>query len=1139
MQSVDGDIRLSAAISFNSKSLVQSSKELQKSVENIFTSVDGAANKSTAMRSLEIQMEKAYTKVNKLTEEFEALGRQEIPTPEMTKLEKDLDDASYKADHLRTKLNELENNPQRKRSAMKSGRLNALKKEYEDAVRMADTYAERINQLEESGNAYMSGSSTQAYKDMGVQLKQQISNLELLIQKHDELIAKEEESAEGTINLGASFKTLKNKGTSALQKLVKVLNGMFGVLGKVRNKFTQMFSHINKHSSFSLKKLIAYGLGIRSLYSLIRRLSTYATDAFRNLATQSTSFNAEVSSMMTGLAQLKGSLATAFQPIVSFVIPIINQLTAALNSCMNAIGKFFASLTGQGYIYKYTAAQQDFAGSLDDTGAAAAKAKKSLMGFDELNVLSDNSSGGGGGGGANAGTYEQVPVDPNSAIAEFTKKLKEAWKNGDFTEIGSIIGHKLKECLDSIPWNDIFDFSQRVGTSLGTFLTGFVTVPELANSIAKTVANAINTAMIGLDAFLTSTSWTDVGKFIADFANTAVTTFDWSLLGKTVANLILAAVNTWWTFVGNFDFSQLGTKISTAVNTTLSTLGEIDENGLSGWHKLGQSISKSVTGILDSIITALETINWSAVGTAIGQLISSIDWGKVAFNLATLVSALVTALGEAFMSWMETDPISAGIAGLLTTAFIGVKLAPIISTLSNLISGGAREALEEGLEEVVEEGIEEAFEEGVELVSLKEIFSNLGSKVSAAFSVVLAKLQPVFTAIGGFGSKLVEVFQLVSGGAGTLGEAISTVFGPMAQLISGIGSIVVGGAMAIGNFFEMLKDGFSWLREILMVVGIALAAVGAVILGAPALVAGVVAGIIAAVATLVIVVKDNWEAIKEAFKTALNAIKTAWNTAWTAIKTFFVNLFNSIVESVKTALNNMKTTITNVINNIKTGWTTAFNAIKTTTSNIFNGIKTTVTNIINAVKTGISNGLNSIKTAWNSVLNAIKTSTTNIFNGILTTIKKVINGIIGGINGMIKGIVSGINGIIRVLNKLSFKIPDWVPEMGGKKFGFNLSTVSAPQIPYLAKGAVIPPNKEFMAVLGDQKHGTNIEAPLDTIKQAVAEELSEYIDAMMAGFEAVVQAVNNKDLNVNIGDSAIGRAAERYNKRQSLVRGTL
>jgi hypothetical protein len=182
--------------------------------------------------------------------------------------------------------------------------------------------------------------------------------------------------------------------------------------------------------------------------------------------------------------------------------------------------------------------------------------------------------------------------------------------------------------------------------------------------------------------------------------------------------------------------------------------------------------------------------------------------------------------------------------------------------------------------------------------------------------------------------------------------------------------------------------------------------------------------------------------------------------------------------------------------------------------------------------------MNTIKSVWSNSWNTVKSAVTGVWNGIWGFIKGIINSIIGGINGMIKGVVTGINAVIGVLNKLSFDVPDWVPGLGGSKFGFNLSTVTAPQIPKLAQGAVIPPNKEFMAILGDQKSGTNIEAPLDTIKQAVAEELMEYIDAMMTGFQAVVDAVNEKDFDVNIGDSAIGKAAERYNRRQALVRGT-
>ena len=105
--------------------------------------------------------------------------------------------------------------------------------------------------------------------------------------------------------------------------------------------------------------------------------------------------------------------------------------------------------------------------------------------------------------------------------------------------------------------------------------------------------------------------------------------------------------------------------------------------------------------------------------------------------------------------------------------------------------------------------------------------------------------------------------------------------------------------------------------------------------------------------------------------------------------------------------------------------------------------------------------------------------------------KKVMNGLIAGFEAGINGIIGMfekmINWIVNGLNKIRFNVPDWVPGIGGKNFGFNIPSVKFGRvsIPRLAQGAVIPPNREFLAVLGDQKHGTNIEAPLQTIVDAM------------------------------------------------------
>lgn len=100
-------------------------------------------------------------------------------------------------------------------------------------------------------------------------------------------------------------------------------------------------------------------------------------------------------------------------------------------------------------------------------------------------------------------------------------------------------------------------------------------------------------------------------------------------------------------------------------------------------------------------------------------------------------------------------------------------------------------------------------------------------------------------------------------------------------------------------------------------------------------------------------------------------------------------------------------------------------------------------------------------------------------------------GFVNAINGIISAFESMINWVIGGLNKISITIPDWVPLIGGETWGVNIQEASLQRlpIPKLAKGAVLPANKPFLSVVGDQKHGTNIEAPLDTIKQALAEVL--------------------------------------------------
>ena len=157
---------------------------------------------------------------------------------------------------------------------------------------------------------------------------------------------------------------------------------------------------------------------------------------------------------------------------------------------------------------------------------------------------------------------------------------------------------------------------------------------------------------------------------------------------------------------------------------------------------------------------------------------------------------------------------------------------------------------------------------------------------------------------------------------------------------------------------------------------------------------------------------------------------------------------------------------------------------------------------------------------WNGMFDTVKTK----WQEIKTTIKNTINDIIDIINTP----VNAINDIMSWWGTVSI-------------FGYQMPTGSPiPTIPKLASGAVIPPNREFLAVLGDQKHGTNIEAPLSTIQEAVANVMADYEAANLAGHEATVemlQQILGAVLGIEVGDTTIGQAANRYNRKMAITTG--
>lgn len=156
---------------------------------------------------------------------------------------------------------------------------------------------------------------------------------------------------------------------------------------------------------------------------------------------------------------------------------------------------------------------------------------------------------------------------------------------------------------------------------------------------------------------------------------------------------------------------------------------------------------------------------------------------------------------------------------------------------------------------------------------------------------------------------------------------------------------------------------------------------------------------------------------------------------------------------------------------------------------------------------------------WDSAWGGVKKVFKGIWNSIVIIAESAVN-----------AIIKGLNWLISKINTIKFTVPSWVPGVGGKSIGGHLSSLSEVHLPRLATGAVIPPNKEFLAVLGDQKSGTNIETPLATMVEAFKQAMSESGN----GTTTVVIQLDGKEIarstvkNINNMTRAAGKPVLLY-----------
>ena len=317
--------------------------------------------------------------------------------------------------------------------------------------------------------------------------------------------------------------------------------------------------------------------------------------------------------------------------------------------------------------------------------------------------------------------------------------------------------------------------------------------------------------------------------------------------------------------------------------------------------------------------------------------------------------------------------------------------------------------------------------------------------------------------------------------------AVTGLYVALGPVAGGITAIVSGLAVLAVAFSDAEKSGWNFQNQMLAIAGILAAGVGiGILIGSwiPLLIA-MIAALLLSITTstghgqeLINGVKETLQGFIDFFAGIFTGDTERTAKGIEGIFSGLKGIIGSVIDGIRDWLNGLLDWIDKKTNGKLKPLITGIKAIVTA---VFGNIKQTVGNIIDDIKTIFSGLIKFISGVFSGDFDKAWEGIKDIFKGIWNTI-------IDLLNGAINIIIKGINWLIKQMNKISFDVPSWVPFVGGKSIGVNIDYISENVLPRLAKGAVIPANDEFLAVLGDQTHGNNIEAPEGLIRKIVREE---------------------------------------------------
>lgn len=321
----------------------------------------------------------------------------------------------------------------------------------------------------------------------------------------------------------------------------------------------------------------------------------------------------------TNLSETGMVLGQIFIPVLQKVMPIVNGVTIAFKRLLVSIAQFagvkidFESFGQSGY-KDTTDGLRDISDGYDGVAESAKKAAISLMGFDEVNKLSENSDS----SGKSTGTGD---IDLTDKIVEATSEYEKVWQKA-FDNMNN----KANE------WADKFESKL-----------------YFIKNIGKLIANG---------------EYYKAGETIAEKLSNGIHSFGWGKTGTFIGNSITNTLDLVAGFTNNFNWKRLASDLTSLINNAIRNIKP---------RSFASAINGILNGIWDFVTTFFKTLNWKQFASFIGQCLQEIDWGVVAkigltLGIGKLAKTAATSFFSGFKAQMSAGNLMNGIGNVITYA---------------------------------------------------------------------------------------------------------------------------------------------------------------------------------------------------------------------------------------------------------------------------------------------------------------------------------------------------------------------------------------------------------------------------------------------------------------------------------------